>query len=206
MYVPDHFAMNNLSAQHDLIDACDFGIVVSQRTDGAFATHIPMMLKRDEGKFGTLYGHLARANPHVQLLGGQALVIFSGPHAYISPTWYSDRTTNVPTWNYAAVHCTGSPQALEGRQLEHLGEMVERYEGARTNGWSIDELKAQMRESLPRGIISFRMPIERIEGKAKLSQNKPRTERARVIDGLKAEGETKLVQLMERALDEAPHH
>jgi transcriptional regulator len=205
MYVPDHFAMNNLSAQHDLIDACDFGIVVSQGADGAFATHIPLMLKRDEGKFGTLYGHVARANPHGKLFGGEALVIFSGPHAYVSPTWYSDRTTNVPTWNYAAVHCIGSPQALDGRQLEHLGEMVERYEGARVNGWSIDELKTQMRESLPRGITSFRMPIVRIEGKAKLSQNKPRAERERVIEGLKAAGETKLVALMERALDEAPH-
>lgn len=201
MYVPKHFAVEDLSAQHDLIDACDFGIVISQGAEGLFATHIPLMLRRDEGKLGTLYGHVARTNPHAGLFGSEALVVFSGPHAYVSPTWYSDRTTNVPTWNYAAVHCFGAPVAIEGHQLEHLGQMVERYEGARPNGWSIDELKPQMRESLPRGIVTFRMEITRIEGKAKLSQNKPAPERARVIEGLKAEGETALVALMQAALE-----
>jgi transcriptional regulator len=162
-----------------------------------------MMLKRDEGKFGTLYGHVARANPHAGFFGAPALVVFSGPHAYVSPTWYSDRTTNVPTWNYAAVHCTGVPREAGGDALAHLGKMVERYEGGRTNGWKIDELKPAMQESLPRAIVAFRMEITRIEGKAKLSQNKPASERQRVIEGLKAEGETDLVALMEAALEKA---
>jgi transcriptional regulator len=203
MYVPKHFAVDDLASQHDLIDACDFGIVVGHGADGLFATHIPLMLSRGEGALGTLYGHVARANPHVGLFGSEALIVFSGPHAYVSPTWYSDRTTNVPTWNYAAVHCYGAPVAIEGHQLEHLGQMVERYEGSRPNGWSIDELKAQMRESLPRGIVTFRMSITRIEGKAKLSQNKPREERERVVEGLQAAGETKLVALMQAALEKA---
>lgn len=205
MYIPEHFAMSNLSAQHDLIDACDFGVVVANGDDGLFATHIPMMLRRDEGAFGALYAHLARANPHTKMLSQEMLAIFAGPHAYVSPTWYSDRTSNVPTWNYATVHCTGAPEVLEGHQLDHLAEMVERYEGSRTNGWSLDELKAQMRESLPRGIVTFRLTIQRIEGKAKLSQNKPRAERERVIEGLKAAGETKVAALMERVLSDAPH-
>jgi transcriptional regulator len=203
MYVPKHFAVDDLASQHDLIDACDFGIVVSNGADGLFATHIPLMLARDEGALGALYGHVARANPHVGLFGAEALVVFSGPHAYVSPTWYSDRATNVPTWNYAAVHCYGVPVAIDGRQLEHLGKMVERYEGVRPNGWSIDELRAQMRESLPRGIVTFRMPIARIEGKAKLSQNKPREERERVVEGVKAAGETRLVALLQAALEKA---
>lgn len=203
MYVPKHFAVDDLASQHALIEACDFGIVVSNGAQGLFATHIPLMLARDEGALGTLYGHVARGNPHVEFFGSEALVVFSGPHAYVSPTWYSDRTTNVPTWNYAAVHCTGVPVVIEGRQLEHLGKMVERYEGSRPNGWSIDELKPQMRETLPRGIVTFRMPISRIEGKAKLSQNKPREERERVIEGLKAAGETELVALMQAALEKA---
>ena len=202
MHVPKHFALDDLSAQHDLIDACDFGLVVSTGPDGLFATHIPLMLRRDEGKLGTLYGHVAKANPHAALFGGgETLVVFSGPHAYVSPTWYSDRTTNVPTWNYAAVHCHGAAQPSDTNQLAHLSEMVRRYEGRRPNGWSVDELKAQLRESLPRAIITFRMEIARVEGKAKLSQNKPRAERERVIEGLKADGESELAQLMQAALE-----
>jgi transcriptional regulator len=201
MYIPEHFAMDELADQHALIEACDFGVVVSSGPDGLFATHIPLMLKRDEGRLGTLYGHFARPNPHVGLLGTEALVVFSGPHAYVSPTWYSDRTTNVPTWNYAAVHCHGVMQIADGEPIEHLRQMAERYEGARANGWSVDELKAQMRESLPRGVVTFRMEIARIEGKAKLSQNKPRGERERVIAGLKDAGETELVALMQKDLE-----
>jgi transcriptional regulator len=203
MYTPKHFAMDELSDQHALIDACDFGVVVSHGADGLFATHIPLMLKRDEGKFGALYGHVARSNPHVGLFGTDALVVFSGPHAYVSPTWYSDRATNVPTWNYAAVHCYGVPRLTGGDQLSHLRQMVARYEGQRPNGWNVDELKAEMRESLPRGIVTFRMEIARIEGKAKLSQNKPRAERERVIEGLKDAGEAKLAALMRKELEKA---
>lgn len=199
MYVPKHFAVDNLSAQYDLIDACDFGVVVSSGPNGLFATHVPLMLKRDEGQFGTLFGHVARANPHVKLFGSEALAVFSGPHAYVSPTWYSDRTANVPTWNYAAVHCTGTPVVHEGDVRTHLSEMVGRYEGV--DGWSFGELSPQMQETMPRGIVAFRMEITRIEGKAKLSQNKPRAERERVIEGLKAQGETRLVALMARELD-----
>jgi transcriptional regulator len=201
MYTPKHFAMDSLTDQHALIDACDFGVIVSTGPDGLFATHIPMMLARGEGKCGTLYGHVARVNPHAGLFGRGALVVFSGPHAYVSPTWYSDRTTNVPTWNYTAVHCYGVPQAADGEPLEHLRQMAERYEGARPDGWSVGELKAEMRKSLPRGIVTFRMEIARIEGKAKLSQNKPRSERERVIAGLKASGEMKLAARMIEELE-----
>jgi transcriptional regulator len=199
MYVPKHFTVDDLKAQHDLIDACDFGVVVSHGADGMFATHVPLMLKRDEGKFGTLYGHVARANPHVTLFGSAALVVFAGPHTYVSPTWYSDRSANVPTWNYVAVHCAGVPVAFDGDVTAHLSEMVGRYEGS--DGWSFGELQASMQESMPRGIVAFRMEIAKIEGKAKLSQNKPRVERERVIAGLKAAGETRVSALMSQELD-----
>jgi len=201
MHRPPAFAMEDLGAQHDLIEADDFGILIGTGADGPFATHIPMLLKRDEGTLGTLYGHVARPNPHVTLFGAEALAVFSGPHAYVSPTWYSDRSSNVPTWNYSAVHCYGVPRPLEDDPLKHLGQMVERYEGAGPNGWRLEELKPQMREALPRGIVTFRMEIARIEGKAKLSQNKPRAERERVIAGLEAAGETDLVETMRAALE-----
>jgi len=201
MYTPKHFAMDDLADQHALIEACDFGVLVANGPDGFFATHIPLMLKRGEGKFGALYGHIARGNPHVALFGQPGLVIFSGPHGYVSPTWYSDRSTNVPTWNYASVHCTGTPVAIGADQLAHLSELAEKYEGARANGWSTRELKPEMAQALPRGVVTFRMEIARIEGKAKLSQNKPRGERERVIAGLQAAGEDKLARLMQRELD-----
>lgn len=199
MYIPKHFAMDALADQHALIEACDFGVLVGRGGDGFFATHIPLMLRRDEGEFGALYGHVARGNPHVGLFGREVLVVFSGPHAYVSPTWYSDRSTNVPTWNYAAVHCTGTPVAIDGDQLVHLSAMAEKYEGAA--GWSTKELKPEIAEAMPRGVITFRMEIAQIEGKAKLSQNKPRAERERVIEGLTAAGEEKLARLMRLALN-----
>ncbi len=201
MYVPKHFAVDDLHEQHALIDACDFGVVVSAGPDGLFATHIPLLLARGEGRFGALYGHVARGNPHVALFGSKALVVFSGPHAYVSPTWYSDRTTNVPTWNYAAVHCYGVPTVVDGDQLAHLSAMAEKYEGARANGWSTRELKPEIAAAMPRGVVTFRMEIARIEGKAKLSQNKPRGERERVIAGLQAAGDEKLARLMRQELD-----
>jgi transcriptional regulator len=201
MYVPKHFAVDDLASQHALIESCDFGVVVSAGADGLFATHIPLLLRRDEGRLGALYGHVARSNPHVKLLGSEALVVFSGPHGYVSPTWYSDRTTNVPTWNYVAVHCTGTAVAVDRDQLAHLSEMAEKYEGARANGWSTRELKSEIAEMMPRGVVTFRMEIARIEGKAKLSQNKSREERVRVIEGLKVAGEAELAALMTRELD-----
>jgi transcriptional regulator len=202
MYTPKHFALDDLAAQHALIEACDFGVVVSHGSDGLFATHIPMLLEAGEGTFGTLYGHMARANPHPKLFGdGEVLVIFNGPHGYVSPTWYSDRAMNVPTWNYVAVHAYGVPEALpvEGA-ADVLERITRKYEARRANGWSMNELKENLREMLPQQIVAFRLPIARIEGKAKLSQNKPRSERERVIEGLKAVGETKLARRMEDEL------
>ena len=202
MYTPKHFGLDDLAAQHAVIEACDFGVVVSNGAEGLSATHIPMMLESGEGELGTLYGHFARANPHGKLFGGsEVLVIFNGPHGYVSPTWYSDRTMNVPTWNYVAVHAYGVPQALPGEvSAEHLGRLVAKYEANRANGWSMTELTDQLREMLPQQVMPFRLPIARIEGKAKLSQNKPRGERERVIEELKAAGEIKLARRMADAL------
>ena len=200
MYTPKHFALDDLAAQHAVIEACDFGVVVSNGADGLFATHIPLLLAPDEGQFGTLYGHVAKANPHGKLFSGaEVLVIFNGPHGYISPTWWSDRSMNVPTWNYIAVHAYGVPEVVESA-AEVLERVTRKYEADRPNGWSMSELKDNLREKLPQQVVAFRLPIARIEGKAKLSQNKPRAERERVIEELKAAGETKLARRMEEAL------
>ena len=199
MYVPKHFALDDLASQHELIEAHEFGLLVSTGAGGLFATHIPFMLKRGEGRFGTLYGHVARNNPHAGLFGAETLAVFSGPHAYVSPAWWSDRSANVPTWNYTAVHCYGTPVAIEGDQLNLVSLMTDKYEG--TEGWSPRELKPELAKALPNGFVPFRMEIARIEGKAKLSQNKPAAERARVIEGLRGAGESDIAALMQRELD-----
>ena len=199
MYVPKHFALDDLASQHSLIEGHDFGVLISSGMGGLFATHIPFLLKRDEGRFGTLYGHVARANPHAEMFGAEALAIFSGPHAYVSPSWLSDRTANVPTWNYVAVHCYGTAVAIEGDQLALVSLMTQKYEGE--DGWSPKELKAELARALPNGFVPFRMEIVRIEGKAKLSQNKPERECARMVEGLRAAGEADIAALMARDLD-----
>jgi len=201
LYTPRHYAMDSLADQHALIEAHDFAVLVVTGPDGLFATHVPMMLKRDEGKFGTLYAHLARPNPQVQMLGREMLAVFSGPHGYISPSWFSNRAQNVPTWNYSAVHCHGVAEAIAGETLPLLSEMADVYEKDRARGWRVDELTADLRESLPRAIVGLRLEITRIEGKAKFSQNKPRAERERLIEGLKASGDTSLAAIMEQQLN-----
>lgn len=202
MYTPAHFAMDALADQHKLIEANDFAVLVALGDAGLVVTHVPMMLRRHEGKFGTLYAHLARANPHAALMGREMLAIFSGPHAYVSPSWYLERELNVPTWNYSAVHCHGVAVPHDGDTLSLLREMTSMYEAERSNGWSVDELRASVRESLPKGVVAFRMEITRIEGKAKHSQNKPRVELERVISGLKGAGELKLAAIMQDELNQ----
>lgn len=201
MYTPQHFAMDRLADQHALIEANDFAVVVVAGTDGLMATHVPMLLKRNEGALGTLYTHFARPNPQAKLVGQEMLAIFSGPHAYVSPSWYLEREINVPTWNYSAVHCCGVAEAYQGEALTLLREMADAHEAGRINGWSIDELHSTARESLPKGVVALRIEITRIEGKAKHSQNKPRLERERVIKGLKDAGEARLAAIMQKELD-----
>jgi transcriptional regulator len=193
--------MDRLSDQHALIEANDFAVLVASGADGLVATHVPMLLKRDEGKLGTLYAHFAKANPHSELLGREMLAIFSGPHAYVSPSWYLEREINVPTWNYSAVHCYGVVEPYQGQAITLLSEMAQVYEAGRVNGWSTDELHSTARDNMPKGVTALRMEITRIEGKAKHSQNKPRLERERVIKGLKDAGEVRLAAIMEQELD-----
>src|SRR3954469_15609634 len=115
MYIPAAFAERDLTKLHDFIEQHSFGLLVSQVDGLPFASHLPFLLDRTAGPHGTLIGHMARANPQWRTLAGQmALVVFSGPHAYVSPTWYEAANT-VPTWNYAAVHATGRAEVVEGR-------------------------------------------------------------------------------------------
>lgn len=190
MFVPPAFREDNLSTLHQFIVQHSFAIVVSQVDDLPFATHIPILLRREEGQCGTLIGHFARANPQwTQLANQTGMVIFNGPNSYISPIWYEAENV-VPTWNYAAVHAYGKFELIEdGDQLlEILQETVNVYETKMPQPWSFDGT-GTFAERLVAQIVGFRMPIERIEGKFKLNQNHPADRRKKVIQQLQTRGD-----------------
>ena len=185
MYIPDVFAEADLNKLHDFIEQNSFGVLVSQVDGLPFATHLPFLLQRTAGPHGTLIGHLARANSQWQEASGQpALAIFSGPHAYISPTWYEAEQV-VPTWNYAAVHAYGCIQIVadRGPLLEIVQGMVQVFEQALPRPWELDP-SGTFAERMLAQIVGFRIEVEKIEGKWKLNQNHPIERRKKVIRAL----------------------
>jgi len=190
MYIPAAFAEADLTKQHDFIEQNSFGLLVSQVDGLPFASHLPFLLERTTGPHGTLIGHMARANPQWQEAGGQtALVVFSGPHAYISPTWYEAEQV-VPTWNYAAVHIYGLVQIIEDEDalLDIVKKSVRVYEQALPRPWSFDGSSTFV-ERLLTQIVGFRIEIERIEGKWKLNQNHSVERRKKVVRALRERGD-----------------
>jgi transcriptional regulator len=189
MYVPPHFAETDLPTLHDFIERHSFGLLVSQVEGLPFATHLPFLLDRTAGPHGTLVGHVARANPHWRELADRpALAVFSGPHAYISPTWYAAANV-VPTWNYAAVHASGRAELVEDRDalLEIVARSVTVYESAMPRPWALDTTGPFVDRLLGQ-IVGFRIPIDALEGKWKMSQNHPVERREKVIRALQSQG------------------
>ncbi len=159
-------------------------MLITQGADALIATHLPMLLEGEN-----LVAHMARANPQARDIeaGISALAIFHGPHAYVSPSWYSDPAHSVPTWNYTAVHITGKPHVISEPNAvkELLQRLVGQFESRRENSWGFD-LESPDIDNLIRGIVAFEMPIETMEGKFKLSQNRPIGDRGRVMWSLKS--------------------
>lgn len=185
MYIPPHFAQTDPGTLHAFIERHSFGLLVSDVDGVPFATHLPFLLDRSAGPHGTLIGHLARANPHAQAIEDRvSLAVFSGPHAYVSPTWYAAEHT-VPTWNYTAVHAYGraSPIADRTELLDLLQRSVAVYEADMPRPWVLD-LSSAVVDRLISQIVGFRLSIDRLEGKWKLSQNHPVGRRERVIAAL----------------------
>jgi transcriptional regulator len=190
MYVPTHFDPADVAWCHALMARESFALLVTTGADGLpFATHLPLLLDADRGPHGTIVGHLAQANPHARLLaeGRPTLAVFQGPHAYVSPGWYATHPS-VPTWNYVAVHASGRPRLLEepARVTALLARMVATYEAGRAEPWRFDSLAEDYVTAMTRAIVAFELPIERLEGKAKLSQNRPAEDQAGAIGGLEA--------------------
>ena len=182
MYLPRHFAEDDPAVLHDFIRQNSFGILTGQVEGKPFATHLPFLLDGD-----TLVAHMARANPHWRSFadGGEVLCVFSGPHAYVSPRWYREENS-VPTWNYAAVHVYGAPEIIDDPDAAYADQkkLVDEFEAGADAPWSLDDRDGDYVAGMIRAIVNFRIPISRIEGKFKLSQNRPGQDRARVINAL----------------------
>jgi transcriptional regulator len=190
MYLPAAFAEPDLTRLHDFIEQNSFGLLVSQVEGLPFATHLPFLLERTAGPHGTLVGHLARANPQWREVGGQtALTIFTGPHAYISPTWYEAEQV-VPTWNYTAVHAYGRVAVVEDRRslLDIVRRSVRFYERAMPRPWTFDPASPFV-ERLLAQIVGVRIEVERVEGKFKLNQNHSAERRQKVVRALRERGD-----------------
>jgi transcriptional regulator len=203
MYVPSAFAETDTARLHEFMRRHSFAVLTSHGERGLFASHLPLLLDADDGPHGTLLGHMARANPQWRDARGEAMAVFSGPHAYVSPSWYGEAGT-VPTWNYVAVHAYGAFHVVEHRDglLDILRRSVLAYEGPRAEPWTIDESGPHV-EGLLRAIVGFRIHITRLEGKWKLGQNHPEGRRRKVIRGLAAEpteDAKAIAQLMEETL------
>ncbi len=204
MYLPAAFQQTDLPTLFEFIEQHSFGLLTSQGDEAPFASHLPFLWERNAGPQGTLVSHMARANPHWRYADGQpVLVVFSGPHAYISPTWYAAENV-VPTWNYVAVHAYGILEPIFETEdiLEIVSRTVSRYEQPRQPPWNF-EAETEFAAKLAQSIVGFRIELTRLEGKWKLSQNHPVERRQRVIAGLHAEGTTSAVEvaaLMEATL------
>ncbi len=183
MYLPKSFDVTDPDKLAEVMRHFSFATLIKTTNGVPFATHLPVLHRPQIGTQGVLIGHVARANPQWQHFANvtESLAIFSGPHAYISPSWYATELA-VPTWNYIAVHAYGVPRVIEDEAwLESLlDEMVQRYESNRPKPWP-NQLPTDFRRNLLKSIVGFEMPISRIEGKFKLSQNRPEQDRTNVI-------------------------
>lgn len=206
MYVPAAFRVDDLPALHDFIEQYSFGLLVSSGEGGLTGSHLPFILDRQAGPQGTLIGHVAKANRQWEDSGREVLAVFSGPHAYISPTWYATPNT-VPTWNYVAVHATGILELIHDPDelMALLQHTVKKYESGRQPEWTLDP-GSEFNRQLLSGIVGFRIAITKLEGKWKLNQNHPVERRERVIAALQNEPHEdarKIADLMQQTLPSA---
>jgi transcriptional regulator len=190
LYTPRAFVPAQTAAVAQLMAEHPFATLITPGDPEPSISHLPLQYHAGTGPYGVLCGHMARANPHWQRFGETAsIAIFHGPHTYVSPSWYAQPATAVPTWNYAVAHVHGRVElmrdAAEVRRL--LDEMIERYEADRAQPWRL-QLEGRALTAMLDAIVGFRLMIERIDGKLKLSQNRSVEDRERVAAALRAAG------------------
>jgi transcriptional regulator len=190
MYVPPAFREDDPEALKAMIRQARLAQLVTATAEGLHATPLPLFLAPEEGPHGTLYGHLARANPQWRLAPScDALALFSGPDAYVSPSWYPSKQEHhrvVPTWNYVAVHAYGPVEFFDDAERMHaiVSKLTDMHEKPRAAPWAVTDAPEDFVRAQLRGIVGLRLPIQRIEGKRKMSQNRSEADRRGVAAGL----------------------
>lgn len=192
MYTPPAFREDDRPTLVAMMRACRLANFVTATAEGPMATPLPMFLDEREGEHGVLYAHLARPNPQWKTpVIGEALAVFMGPDAYVTPSWYTAKAEHgkvVPTWNYTAVHAYGPVEFFDdaGRLLDVVTRLTDLHEADRPAPWSVGDAPEAFVAAQLRGIVGLRMPITRLEGKRKLSQNRSAADRSGVAEGLAA--------------------
>ena len=205
MYLPDEFKMTDPAQIRAALDANPFASFATNGPHGPEISHLPLVV-RDEDEAQVIYGHFARANTHWKALDGKtpALAAFSGPHGYISPDYYATKRETgkvVPTWNYVIIHARGIPQALNpgDDSRDAIDLLTDTMESPRADPWKVADAPDSYTASMMRGIVVFRMVIDSLEAKAKLSQNKSAADINGACEGLSQDGEDVLAQTIRAA-------
>jgi transcriptional regulator len=198
MYIPESFRQQQPAELHALMRSAPLAVLLNHSAAGLQASHLPLLLVPEEGEHGTLYGHFARANPHWRSFAenATALAIFSGADGYISPSWYPSKAEHgkaVPTWNYQSVHAHGQLELFEDapRLIQLLTRLTAEHESPQPRPWTLDDAPADYIASMLRAIVGFALPIQRLEGQWKLSQNRNASDRAGVQQGLAASSQAR---------------
>jgi transcriptional regulator len=196
MYQPPHFREDRLAVQHALIRAQSLGLLITAGPGGLQANHVPFLIDAGRSERGTLRVHLARANPQLHELAAVAecLVVFQGPQQYISPSLYPTKREHgkvVPTWNYITVHAWGRPQVNDDATWlrQQVEDLTVQNEGSRPAPWQVSDAPKPFVAAQLKGIVGIEIPIARIEGKWKVSQNRPAIDQAGVVAGLRGNGD-----------------
>ena len=190
LYVPSHFQARDRTTFARLAHDYPFATLVTPGTPEPAITHLPLIYVPDREPNGTLLGHFARANPHARAASAsESVAFFHGPHAYVSPSWYADPADAVPTWNYAVAHAHGRIELAEDAAQTRaiLDLLIQRFEAGRAAPWQLG-LGPSRLDAMVGAIIGFRIKVQRIDVKLKLSQNRSVEDRNRVAAGLEAEG------------------
>ncbi|MGB6451592.1 MAG: FMN-binding negative transcriptional regulator [Steroidobacteraceae bacterium] len=210
MYLPQQFEETRLDVLHQLIRSHAFGTFVIPGDAELVANHMPFLVSPGGGPAGTLHAHVARSNPVWKQLGKpvEALVVFQGPESYITPSWYPSKHADgkaVPTWNYAVVHAYGHPRSIEDPAwlLEHVTQLTAQHESGQALPWQVSDAPQDYRDQMIARIVGIEIPISRIQGKWKVSQNRQLADRLGVAAGLQSRATEQSLAMAELVLQRA---